>query len=397
VIRILALFAFAVAVVAFRRPDQIAAPALWTEEGRHILRNYAECGFSCALLRPIHGNLCLSAKLLLLPVLKISIFNAPAIAAALGIMFNAAVTCAVALAPTHLKMRWLCAVSVLLLPSGTENFGTVIYSVWWCAILIALALLWDTSKGLHWLRLAFLVLGGLSTPFILVAGPLFVVRAWRERNAHEVTCAITAAALTIIAAVAAAEATPMHPFDINLTTAAPGLTVAKFFGLYIWPEPDPHASVVAGVLFLAAVVALIWHQRRQLDFYFVLLIALLAGSIGGNLLRTTMVVIHPWGAGCRYFFLTYTFIGFVMLWLSGVSRPMLLKAAPLSIMAISIVGAMQQTFFTHPVQQRPSWATEMKICAERPGATTMALGYNWPLIMLQEDCRALIDGSLIKR
>jgi len=394
-LRVIGLFVFSIAVVAWRRPDQIAAPILWFEEGTHILRSYAECGL-CALLSPINGNNSLSAKLLLIPALKVSALAAPAIAAALGILFNAAAVCAIATVPTHLRAKYLCALSVLFVPVGSENYGTALYSVWWCALLIALALLWDTGRGLHWLRIAFLVLGGLSTPFMIVSGPLFLLRAWREPSANELAVALTAGALTVVAALAAMSWPESQPFDPRLTVDTALLTVAKFFGLYLAPAIS---GLVPGLLLIGAIVALTCHARRRLDFYFVLLIALLVASIAAILIRSPLDALQPFGSGGRYFFLPYIFISFMLLWLWALidPAPALLKAAPLVIVGGAVAAGMQQTFFVHPVQDRPSWSAALLKCANTPDETVLPLSYNWSISdVSQNKCRALIDGSLIK-
>jgi hypothetical protein len=394
-LRIVGLFVFSITVVAWRRPDQLAAPILWFEEGTHILRNYADCGL-CAMLPSINGNIALTAKVLLLPVLKISAPSAPALAAAIGIAFNAAVVCMIATAPTHLRARYLCALAALFVPTGTENYGIALYSVWWCGILIALALLWDTGRGLHWLRIALLVVGGLSTPFMIFAAPLFFLRAYREQNANEFAVALTACLLTVIAAAAAIASTSAEPFDVNLTVTAALLTVSKFFGLFV--APAANSALVPGCLLIVAIACLAYHERRKLDLYFLLLAALLAASIAATLLRAPMSEIDPFESGGRYFFLPYIFISFMLLWLWSSINPMtpLLKAAPLMIIAVAIVGGVQRSFFVHPLQERQSWSEAMLRCANTQGETVLPLGYTWTISMPQDKCRALIDGSLIR-
>jgi hypothetical protein len=393
---VVGLFILSVAVVIWRRPDQIAAPILWFEEGTHILRRYGDCGL-CALFSPINGNIALSAKILLLPALKISALSAPPIAAALGILFNAAVVCAIATAPTHLKAKYLCAISALFIPTGTENYGTALYSVWWSGILIALALLWDTSKGLSWLRLAFLVAGGLSTPLMIVAGPLFVVRAYREQTANEFPIVLTAGALALVAALVAVSWPATAPLDPdNLTADAASLTVSKFFGLYLAPAAT--FGFVPGLLLIVAIISLAYHERRKLDFFFFLLAALLAASIAAILVRSPVADIDPFGAGGRYFFLPYIFMSFMLLWLWSLidTTVPLLKAAPLVIIGLAIAGGMQQSYFIHPVQDRKPWSVALSKCASTASDTQLPLGYNWKITIPPQQCRTLIDDSLVR-
>src|SRR4029077_9154693 len=352
---VVGLFVFSAVIVAWRRPDQIAAPILWFGEGTDILVHYADCGL-CALFPSINGNIAFSAKILLLPVFKVSVLSAPAMAAIVGMLFEAAVICAIATSPTHLKAKYLCAIATLLVPTAPENYGVLLYSVWWTGILIALALLWDTSRGLHWLRLTFLIIGGLSTPFVIVAAPLFVVRAYREPTATEIAVVLTACLLAFIAALATTSVPPTQPFDASLNIGAAFLTLSKFFGLFIAPLAKSGLATKGGLLIIA-IASLAYHERRKLDFYFFLLTTLLVASIAANLIRAPIADINPFGSGPRYFFLPYIFISFMLLWLWSLINPMasLLKAAPLMLIVVAIFGGMQQMFFIHPVQERRSW------------------------------------------
>jgi len=338
----------------------------------------------------------LSAKLLLLPVFKISVLSAPEIAAALGILFNAAVVCAIAAAPTHLKARYLCAISAVLIPTATENYGILLYSVWWSGILIALALLWDTSKGLHWLRLTFLVFGGLSTPFIIAAGPLFVIRAYKDQSVRELAIVWTAVILTVICAVVGLSAPAPIPFDFNFTTDGAFQSVSKVFGMFVAPSPAHQFNT--GIVLILTIIALAIYVRRRVDFYFFLLVGLLAASIGATLLRAPMAGIHPFATGARYFFLPYLFLSFTLLWLWSLVDPdaALLKAAPVAIIVAAIIGGLQHPFFIHPLQERQAWAGALQKCADTPGETVLPLGYNWIINMPQDKCRSLIDGTLLR-
>lgn len=393
--RVVGLFVFSVAVVAWRRPDQIAAPILWFEEGTQILTAYADCGL-CALFRPINGNIALSANLLLLPIFKIALFSAPLMAFVAATLFSSAVVCAVALAPTHLKAKYFCAISTLLVPVAAENYGVLLYSVWWTGILIALALLWDTSKGLHWLRLAFLIIGGLSTPFVILVTPLFVIRAYREPTVNEMSTVLVAGVVFIIAALVALSSAPPQPFDANLTVAAALLTVSKFFGLFIVPGATIHIFM-CGCLIILGVAALAIHERQKLDFYFFLLAMLLGASVAANIARAPMTDIHPFGSGPRYFFLPYIFLSFILLWLWSVINPAesLLKAAPIVVLALAIAGGIRQPFFTHPLQDRTSWPNELARCATTQGETRLVIGYTWEFILTQGKCRSIIDRSIV--
>src|SRR5690349_11742059 len=129
------LFVCAIALVCWRRPDQIVNPSLWFEEGTQLLTNCVECGW-CAWWRPVNGSIILSSKIILLPALKLSILHAGRLAALGATVFIALVVTLIGTAPTHLKARHLCAIAVLLIPTSAENYGVALYTFWWAGLLI---------------------------------------------------------------------------------------------------------------------------------------------------------------------------------------------------------------------------------------------------------------------
>src|SRR5262249_23282154 len=188
VARALSLFVFAIVVVSWRRPDQIVNPTLWFEEGTQLLTNYLRCG-ACAWWLPVNGSNILSAKIIVLPAFKLSILHAGHLAAVGAAAFIALVVSLIGTTPTHLRGKYFCALATLLVPTAAENYGVALYSFWWAGLLIVLALLWDSTKGLQWLRWSLLILGGLSSPIMSPLSVLFVLRAGFARTRTEITTA----------------------------------------------------------------------------------------------------------------------------------------------------------------------------------------------------------------
>src|SRR5262249_27446027 len=147
-------------------------------------------------------------------------------------MFTIAVLAAIALSPTQLKFRFACALSVLLLPTDSEAFGTSAYAFWWGSLLAILPLLWQREgRQYPLLRSGLLVLGALSSPLIIVLSPLYAVRAVLQRT-WTTWCDLVIVALTaglqyyFLAQTAQAGNTAFQ-------SITPFLFIRKFFGFFI--------------------------------------------------------------------------------------------------------------------------------------------------------------------
>jgi hypothetical protein len=107
-------------------------------------------------------------------------------------------------APTSLKGKSLCALAVLLNPNGAEVYVVPLYSFWFAGLLVALALLWDKdaqSVTQRFLRSAFILIGGLSSPLVVPLAPLFLLRAIRFGRA-ELPFALQAGLVALVQTVA---------------------------------------------------------------------------------------------------------------------------------------------------------------------------------------------------
>lgn len=387
----IALFVGAIVLVSWRRPDQIANPSLWFEEGTQLLVNYAQCGW-CALWRPVNGSIILSSKLILLPALKLSILHAGRLAAAGATVFIALVVTLIGTAPTHLKARHLCAIAALLIPTSAENYGVALYTFWWAGLLIALALLWNSARGLQWLRLSLLVLGGLSSPIMFPLSALFVVRAWFERTRSEVTTAALAVALGAIsgATMLASNLNPIPP----QTLATLLETVGKFVGLFI--VPGVAWPVAAGIASLLLLAWLLLKCRRRLDMHFLLLSASVALVVACALARAPIGVIGPFEMGARYFFYPYIFATWLLLWIAWALLPSPVAFVPVAMIVASVLGGLRTPLVTHPHLDHPRWSVVMQDCAAGRDAN-LKIALAWEVYdMTTADCRTLVANSIIK-
>jgi len=159
------LFTSFTLLLASRRWLQLVSPQVWDEDGTKIIPGLINHGLT-SFLTPVNGYLITVPKIISLISLTISFSHYPLISTILAWLFIASVGLAVAISPTHLKLKIACALLIFLIPSNPEVFGLPLYTFWWSSILLFLLALWDEKNlQLKW-RVIFLFLGGLSSPKI---------------------------------------------------------------------------------------------------------------------------------------------------------------------------------------------------------------------------------------
>jgi len=301
-------------LLAARRWSQLASPQVWDEDG-YIISGFISNGWR-EFLQPINGYLVLVPMLISKASLAASIYYYPFISTLLAWVFIALVGLAVAKAPTHLRGRFLCAVSIFLIPSNPETFGLPLYTFWWASILLLLVALWDERRPHLWLRLALLVAGGFSSPFILVILPPLYFRAFRHRTRAETAVALAA---TGIAAI--------QIYFVSTGAANAGTSLAsvlqdvvpKFCGWFLVGNLSEHRYLLwpMGILVLALVARWALGNRRNPMAW--IIVFLYCGAIASSVYRNDASILHPALAGPRYFFLPFilTFWILVQLLLSA--------------------------------------------------------------------------------
>jgi hypothetical protein len=221
-----------VLILFARRPDQFLHPTLWVEE-TVILREYVDHGW-WSLLEPLNGYYALISKIIGFIALKTSFPWAPQIELFLIVAFTCAVIVSVALSPTHLQWPFLCAVAVLIVPSDPEVFVVSVYAFWWAGILLLLALFWRSDARQQWLRWLYIVIGGLSSPIILVVTGLLAVRAVFERKPSEYCAASLGLPVSLIQFVTIHALIPLNTMKFGLGSFI--LPIQRFFGLFFIPR-----------------------------------------------------------------------------------------------------------------------------------------------------------------
>lgn len=395
--RFASLFVISAAVVAWRRQDQLFVPTLWYEEGTQLLQRFADCGWWCALWRPVNGSIVLVSKAILLPTFEVSVLNAATISAVGAAIFSSIVVACVGVAPTHLKLKYLCALSTLMVPMAPEAYGVALYAFWWSGILVLLALLWVNERGMLAARVGMLVIGGLSTPLMMPIAPLFLWRAWRERKNDEIIIATLAAALAIIATIVwFSGAHPTNP-PVMPTLNRFVEAIAHFFGWFIAPG-TAHPFRFGGP-FLAILLCLVFVARKQLDGHSFLLAGAIVAAAAASMARSAIEEVDPFDHGARYFFYVYIFLSFAMFWLAWALAPRVAALLPIAAVCSAIIGGVLMPGFRWQPVERLAWRDKMLECARSPsdGWIDVHLSLNWQMSLTAAQCRGLIARSWLDR
>jgi hypothetical protein len=395
------------AILCARRGQQLLHPQVWDEDGVIILRDLAQVGPG-SLVQPVNGYLVSIDRLISATGLFVSVAQYPAISTILAWAFIIAALLAVSFSPLVIRGGPLLAIGALLVPTDPEVFGIPLYAFWWAGLLIIAAALWrPRAPGLAW-RIGFVMVGGLSSPVILLGLPLFLVRAAVfRRDRGEL---ITAGVAVVCAAI---QLFTLHnsPFGVakSLLSVANLLPVpAQFLGNYLvgsLARTNPsigHALLLAaGSLSLVVVAAAVWNDRRHVWIWLTLLY-LWFGSIALSSQRIDVAAINPVTAGPRYFFYPFVFEAWFFLYVAFASSSVALRRAAVAILAIATINALPALNRTHDDLH---WAANVANCARFPDDAAYPIpvqfdghgAAGWVLSWTGSQCRSLAARDLLAR
>ena len=404
----LSLVVATVAVLFWRRPDQFFAPMIWAEDST-ILGDYAAHGWA-SIVVPIQGYHILSTKLITMSSFQLSFALAPYFALWITVAFTCLVVLAVALSPTHLRLKPLCALAVLLVPTDGEVFAVSEYSFWWAGILLLLALLWD--HGLPWLRAGYIVLGGLSSPLIGPAAVLLAGRAALERTGLSIGIAALATALAAVQTITA-YFNIVNFGEVALELHTLKVASERFVGFFYVGSgllPEYRYSRV-GYVILATLAVMAFLRRDRLDRHFMLLVLVWAAICAMMIVRAPIGKIHPFLSGPRYFFYPFILMTWAGLWIAAVSGPVVKWVLGIAYMAALWFAVAYEYLpgyrfagFTRR-HDHVDWSEHVRRCTQRGDTEkyVMPIHHNgdgsalWPRDLAGAQCRALVAGSLFGR
>jgi hypothetical protein len=366
-----------------RRWQQLLNPQVWDEDGTPVpslpgkatylggsnLSDYINHGWH-SFFSPVNGYLILVPKIISRISLLTGLINYPIVSTSLSWLFIVLVCLAVYLSPTYLRGRCFCALSILLIPSDPEVFGIPLYTLWWAALLLFLLALWDERREHKCLRIMYLLLGGFSSPLILLVLPLLYLRAFLLKHLKfELIIAIAATAIAGIQLFCILKSGSGKPPKIS------GLThvILTFFGNFFVGNVDKfHKYIfIGGLVFFLLLLLYAYKLRTKVVSYF--LIYLLLGVI---LLQMSRIVtgINQHTAGPRYFFYPFILMFWIMIQSFYLYKNKIYKFAIFTLCCIPILNATPAWSRTHDDLM---WESHLSTCSLLPDNVDYEIPVEW--------------------
>jgi hypothetical protein len=333
------------ALLFVRRSAQLLHPQVWDEEGLRILPDLIDHG-AASILAPLNGYLVVISRLVGFIAFSMSFAGYPLITTVCDWAFTIAVLIAIAISPTVLRGGVLLALAAMLVPSDPEVFGVPLYEFWWSGLLIVVAAFWRPgARGTVW-RCAFVALGGLSSPIIVLVLPLFLGRlmAWWKDSAERIVTGIAVLCCAIqIDALWRSHTVPQASIH---RASGLAVTLQKFIGDYVvgsfgrFGIADTDAwQWIAVALSITIIVAAFAVSRRN-AVVFAALAYLIVGSIALSIARVDVFIIDPSGNAPRYFFYPFIFEGWLFLQIALLADNRLVKIAATALLGLVLIDAV---------------------------------------------------------
>lgn len=355
-----------------------------------ILRDYVDRGL-VSVFEPLNGYFILIARLMSLAAFKASFLWAPELSAALAVALTCAVIVAIALSPTLLPRPYLFAIVPLVIPSDPEVFNVALYSVWWAGVLLLLVLIWDSDRGKLWLRVAYTVVGGLSSPLIVPFAAILWLRVLIMRRLSELVTAAVAGAFAAIQtiAVTSSQIVPHRPPPDPLAVAD------TFAGIFVATPRNWLSELHPGLYVLSILAVAAFLARRKLRWEITLLaLAWIAVCFSAYLRLGEVRVLSPVGAGPRYFFFPLIIMIWIGLWIALQSSTWMRAIMGLGLaLALSFAGR-QMARYHDPID----WRAEVTACA-RADAYKLPIHFDgirehlWHIALTGAQCQAMLKDS----
>lgn len=378
----------------YRRPDQFLHPAVWVEDGTVNILDYFVSGWG-SLFNPIAGYISLPIKFLHALAQTLSFRWLPEIGFWLTVLFTYGVLAVIATAPTTLRLPFVCAAATLAIPCDSEVFAVSLYTGWWGSLLALLPLFWrDGGRPRTALRLGLIVLGGLSSPLIVVLSPLYALRAAIRRTRVEYVSVAVCAAVVIVQILALRKRGSPGQGEMSFALAT---TVEKFFGYFVVEPSTPGLSgaiVYVGFALLAFLVAAGLRHRRELGLTYVLVAAALAAAVAATLVRVPVEAIHPKLAGPRYFFYPFVLLAWALIQIAALEKNVVRIGATI-VLALAGRNALEVAQRRHDAID---WRANVEQCLHED-AHLMQIHYIgssaglWQVRLTNAQCRRLVGQS----
>lgn len=261
-------------------------------------------------------------------------------------VFTIFISLAVVYSPTVLRFKLLAAIMIFFIPMGLENFGLPYYSFFWAGILLFLVVLWEPGKKLY-LRIFYILLGGLSSPIIFMLTPLqlFRVVVIKEHRRDEIISFIFILITFLLQyRIFLSDGFSGNPINIDLHFLLE--YIRKFYGLYYLNHIASNSislQTIGGIVVLL-LFFIYWIQNIK-DKYFYIIMALLLGTGFSSVFRK-YIEIDPIMNGARYFFYPYIMLAWSLLYISGGKRQWY-RYITIPILILSVIVSFYYPTRTH--------------------------------------------------
>lgn len=384
------LFTVFLGALLLRCWPRLVSPQVWAEDGTQVLYGFINSGWG-AFFQPVNGYLVLMVKLISATALSVSIYHYPLISIILSCLFAVLVGLAVALSPTVLRGKFFCALAIFLVPSDAEVFGLPLYALWWTGILLLLLVLWDEKHTSPIWRTGFLLIGGLSTPIVVMILPLLYYRVFLYRGARvEQWLALLATSIALWQlSFMIAGPTAQMPALASLAL----YIVPKFLGGFLLGNIG--GNLVLSWLFGVALIAciLLWfrydtsHKGRWVLLY------LLAGVIALSVVRIDPAVLNARYAGPRYFYYPFVVLLWILIQIYSVKIGVRYRRLATGIIALAMINMMPVLTRFH---EDLDWQAHLRSCRLFPeynipvelDGKQIVLG--WELKLKREGCDSFL-------
>ncbi len=300
-----------------KRWNQLLSPEVWIEDGKYGITTFVHSGWNALFME--EGGFYKTINVFMTNTgMSISPLYYPEVSTYLAWVFTIFVALAVVYSPTVLRYRVLAAILIFFIPMDLENFGLPYYSFFWTGLLLFLTVLWEPGKRLF-LRLFYILLGGLSSPIIFMLTPLQLYRVIviKEHRRDEVISLLFVVATFLVQYQIFLKdgftGSPMHvdiPFLLEY--------VRKFFGQYYLNFIAGNTVQTIGGFIVLLLFLAYWIQNYK-DKYFYIVAALLLGTSFSAVLRK-YIQIDPILHGGRYFFYPYIMLAWSLLYIAGAKQ-----------------------------------------------------------------------------
>ena len=353
VLKQISFIAIVVALLILRRPQQLIHSAVWDEDGTIIFRHLLDYGYSTFFI-PFNGYLNSIAKLINFLSLSVSFSFYPEVSTFLAIVFDTLVVLMVAYSPTVLRWKKVAALFVIVAPFNAEVYLLPLYTFWFAGLLLILAVLWEMQpSSTKWFsaRMLFILVGGTSSPLVVILLPLFLARALFLRTKQELATLLLAILVSLPqeAHILKAHAATIPSFSLNEFRTIFNLFFGQLFFNFVGNSFYFWLLTISAVLLIcfASYVMMSNRAYKNITLATILLLACIVTAIMASALKVDVKILDPYLAGPRYFFYPYICIGFYLCFLGGTNLNYFYKAIPIVLLLLAVGSGIPRYSRTH--------------------------------------------------